>query len=131
MKKDINFHIAEHVQVVAVQEWDEDFLAKSWNVYLVNNASEIIETVLVVTRGQSDDRKTATLRYNLGNMEAQSAKKVEFILEEVLSFINEYMVTYFSEDKLHEKRFVFEAHQISEKNTETVTVLDKEGVVAK
>ena len=81
MKKDINFHIAEHVQVVAVREWDEDFLAQSWNVYLVNNASKEIETVLVVTRGQSDDRKTSTLRYNLGSMQSQTAKKIEFILE--------------------------------------------------
>jgi len=130
MKKDINFHIAEYVQVVAVQEWDLDFLAKNWNVYLINNASQVIETVLVVTRGKSDDRKTATLRYNLGNMESQTAKKIEFILEEVLSFTNEYMVTYFSEDKLYEKRFVFDAHQISEKNTEAISVLDNKGVVA-
>ena len=131
MKKDINFHIAEHVQVVAVLEWDADFLSKNWNIYLVNNAATEIETVLVVTRGQSEDRKTATLRYNLGNMQPHTAKKIEFILEEVLSFTNEYMVTYFSEDKLHEKRFVFEAHQISEQNTKPIAILDAEGVLAK
>jgi len=131
MKKDINFHIAEHVQVVAVQEWDDAFLAQNWNVYLVNNASEVIETVLIVTRGQSEDRKTSTLRYNLGSMKPQTAKKIEFILEEVLSFTNEYMVTYFSEDKLHDKRFVFDANQISEKNTKAIAVLDAKGVVAK
>jgi len=130
MKKDIDFHIAEHVQIVAVREWDEDFLAQHWNVYIVNNASVGVETVLVVSRGSSNEQKTSILRHNMGDLQAHSAKKIEFMQDAVLRFENEYMVTYFSEDKLHDKRFVFAPDQISEESCVPIRVLETEGVLA-
>ena len=131
MKKDINFHKAEGVYVVAVKEWDKEFLAQDWNVYVVNNSEKILETVLVVSRGSSTDKKTSTLRFNLKNLQPQEFKKIEFITEEVLSFTNEYLLTYFSEDKLFERSFVFEPFSISEENMVTLPVLDTEGILAK
>ena len=130
MKKDINFHTAEKVQVVAIREWDKDFLAQDWNIYILNTSELVLETVLIVSRGANKDKKTTTLRRNLGNLEPQSSSKIEFITDAVLGFTNEYLVTYFSEDKLYEKAFTFLPHSISEKNSVQIAILSSEGVIA-
>jgi hypothetical protein len=130
MKKDISFHAAEKVQVVAIREWDKDFLAQSWNIYVVNTSDHVLETVLIVSRGSSEEKKTTTLRRNLGNLKPQSSNKIEFITDDVLGFTNEYLITYFSEDKLYEKAFTFIPYSISENNTVDIPVLSSEGVIA-
>ena len=65
MKKDIKIPVVEKIQVLATQEWDKDFLAKTWNVYVVNNREDIIESVLVMSRGNYKNKKTSTLRHGL------------------------------------------------------------------
>ena len=131
MKKDIEIPIAKNVQIAAIKEWDKDFLAQNWNVYLVNDREDNIESVLVMSRGNSDDRKTSTLRHGLGDLTAKSFSKIEYIAEEVLGFTNEYLVTFFAEGKLFERNFVFEANSISEENILRIDLLDTEGVLAK
>ena len=130
MKKDIDFHIAEKVQIVAIKEWDKEFLAQNWNVYLLNNREDTIETVLVMSRGNTKDRKTSTLRHGLGDVEGKSASKVEPIIEEVLAFTNEYLVTFFAEGKLFERQFVFGANSISEERIVDIPILETKGIVA-
>ena len=89
MKKDIIIPIVKNIQVVATHEWDKDFLAKSWIVYLINNREDIIESVLVMSRGNNKNKKTSTLRHGLGDLLPHTAAKVELISEEVLGFTNE------------------------------------------
>ena len=57
MKKDIIIPIVKNIQVVATHEWDKDFLAKTWMVYLINNREDIIESVLVMSRGTNKNKK--------------------------------------------------------------------------
>ena len=45
MKKDIKIPLVEKIQVLAAYEWDKYFLSKTWNVYVVNNREDIIESV--------------------------------------------------------------------------------------
>ena len=129
MKKDIEIPIAKNIQIVAVKEWDKEFLSQSWFVYLVNNRKETLETVLVLSRGNSEDRKTSVLRHSLGNIKSKASVKLELIAEEVLGFTNEYMVTFFAEGKLFERNFVFEANTISEENSKHIDLMDSQGVI--
>ena len=128
MKKDIDIPVARNVHIVAVREWDKEFTARQWNIYLVNDREDTIEGVLVMSRGNNKDQKTSVLRHGLGTMEAKTAAKVEFISEAVLAFTNEYLVTFFAEGKLFERNVTFQAHSISEKNVKPVAILDSEGV---
>lgn len=130
MKKDIRFPKVKDVFIVAAKEWNDDFTSYEWVVYLVNNSDATLEITIVVSRGQSDDRKTATLRHGLGIIAPKSSKKIEFITEEVLSFTNEYLLSYFIDGQLYDKIFTFEPHTISEKNVKPVPVLDTDGVFA-
>lgn len=130
MKKDIRFPQVKDVFIVAVKEWNDDFSSHEWNVYLVNNSDATLEITIVVARGASADKKTATLRHGLGIITPKSSKKVEFITEEVLSFTNEYLLSYFIDGQLYDKTFTFAPYTISEKNTKSIPVLDVEGVFA-
>ena len=131
MKKDIKIPIVENVQIVATKEWDKDFLAQNWNVYVINNREDRIESVLVLSRGESNNKKTTTLRHSLGNLPPHTGKKVELITEEVFSFTNEYIVTFFAEGKLFDRTFIFEPQSISEKNTVFIDLMGQDCVLAK
>lgn len=131
MRKDIEVPKAKNVHIVAVKEWDNDFSEQLWNIYLVNNHIDTIETVLIMSRGKSADKKTSTLRHGLGDIKPKTASKVEFIPHEVLAFTNEYMVTFFAENKLFERKFIFEPNSIYEGNMVEIPVLEIEGILAK
>lgn len=131
MRKDIEIPQVENVHIVVVKEWDEELTGQYWNVYVVNDREEEISMVLVISRGNNDDRKTSTLRQNLGDIQPQNSAKVEFIADEVLEFTNEYLITFFAGNTLFERKFIFEANSISEENVTKIPVIDSEGVLAK
>lgn len=131
MKKDIEIPFAENIQIIATKEWDKDFLAQTWNVYVINYREDRIESVLVLSRGESKNKKTSTLRHSLGDLPPHTGKKVEFIAEEVFSFTNEYIVTFFAEGKLFDRTFIFEPHSILEENTTFIDLMGQDCVLAK
>ncbi len=130
MKKDILIPVAKNIQIVAVKEWDKDFLMQTWNVYVINNRNDVIETILVLSRGNSETEKTSTLRRSIGSLPPHSGIKIEYISEEVLSFTNEYLVTFFADNKLYERNFVFKPNSISEKNAVFIDLMGQDCVVA-
>ncbi len=130
MKKDIKIPVVEKVQVLATYEWDKDFLAKIWNIYLVNNREDIIESVLVMSRGSYKNKKTSILRHGLGDLPPHMGAKVEMIADEVLGFTNEYIVTFFAEEKLFDKIFTFKPYSIKENNTVFINLMGQNCVIA-
>ena len=130
MKKDIEIPFAENIQIIATKEWDKDFLADTWNVYLINNGKNVIETILVISLGNKDDKKTTTLRHSLGDLLPHTGIKVEFISDDVFGFTNEYWVTFFAEGKLLERKFKFEPESIAEENTVFIDLMGQNCVVA-
>lgn len=130
MINDIEIPKVENVYVVAINEWNEEMTSRQWNVYLINNRKNLISTVLVMSRGRSEDHKTSTLRHLLGDVPPQTSAKVEMVMENILGFTNEYLLTFFDENKLFEKRFVFEPYAINEKNIVKLPVLEEEGIMA-
>lgn len=131
MRKDIEIPKVENVYIVAVKEWDKDFTGQQWNVYVVNDREDEISMVLVMSRGNSEDKKTSTLRHDVGYISPKSSKKIEFITSEVLGFTNEYLVTFFAENKLFERKFLFEPNSISDDMVEKIPVMEVEGILAK
>lgn len=131
MKKDIEIPIAKNTQVVATKEWDKEFLHKHWYIYIINNRKDRIESVLVMSRGESKDKKTTTIRRNLGDLPPNSSKKIEFIQDDVLGFTNEYVVTFFAENKLFERIFVFAPNSITDDNAVFMDLLGQDVVEAK
>ncbi|WP_109851059.1 hypothetical protein [Aquimarina sp. AU58] len=131
MKKDIEIPIVEGVYIAVVKEWDEEFLAQHWNSYIINDRDAEIEMVLVVTKGYDGDRKTSLLRHGIGTMEAKSSAKIEMLQEELLGMNNEFVVTFFAESKMYDKKYVFRKHTINENAFQNLPVMDQLGVLVK
>lgn len=131
MRKDIEIPIVKNVYVAVVHEWNDEFLSKDWNAYIINNQDKPIEAVIVVTHGYKGDRKTSLLRHGLGTVEAKSSVKIEMIQEELLAFTNEFRVTFFLDNKLYDKKYVFAKNSINENAFQDLPVMDKRGVLVK
>jgi hypothetical protein len=57
------------------------------------------------------------------------AAKIEPIMEEVFGLSNEYWVSFWVNDTMYDKKFVFVAESISEKNMKDIPLLGEKGVM--
>ncbi|MFD0799144.1 hypothetical protein ACFQZJ_16840 [Maribacter chungangensis] len=130
MKKDIEIPIAKDVYVALVDEWNKEFLAKEWNAYLLNDRETAIEMVIIVSKGFDTERNTSTMRHAIGEVGAKSFEKIEMVQEDVLELNNEFFVTYYADNKLYEKRFMFESGSISSTNLKLISLIEKDGILA-
>ena len=130
MKKDIEIPVAKDVFVAMIREWNEEFLNKDWNAYIINDRKTPIEMTMVVSKGYDQDRKSSTMRHGIGDMEPKSFRKIEVVQEDVLGLNNEFFVTFYADNKLYEKRFVFEKNTVTENNLVNIQLIDKEGILA-
>ncbi|RIV43933.1 hypothetical protein [Flagellimonas pelagia] len=130
MKKDIEIPVAKEVHIVIIREWNDEFLSKDWNAYLINNRNDAIEMAIVVSKGFDGDIKTSTMRHGIGYLEPKTFRKVELIQEDVLALNNEFFVTFFAENKLFEKRFLFPKHTITEEKLTNIPIMGQEGILS-
>jgi hypothetical protein len=131
MKKDIEIPIAKDVHVALIHEWNEEFLSKDWNAYVINDSDSPIEMVMVVSKGFDDERKTSTMRHAIGVLAAKSYKKIEVVQEDVLVLNNEFFITYYVDNKLYEKRFLFGPGSVTVDALKTIPLVEKDGILAK
>jgi len=131
VKKDIEIPVAKDVHVAIVREWNDEFLDKDWNAYIINDRTTPIEMTMVVSKGYDGERKTSIMRHAIGVVASKSFQKIEVVQEDVLTLNNEFFVTYFADNKLYEKRFVFEKNTVNENKLDTIPVIEKDGIIAK
>lgn len=137
MRKDINIPKVEDIAVAVVEEWNPEKTALIYNVYLINLSSDIIENILVTSKGYGENKKTgekiktSVLRHNIGVLRPNSFAKIEPIMENVFGINNEYWVSFFVENKMLDKKFIFLAETIQKKNFVTIPEINKPGVLIK
>ncbi|OAZ03483.1 hypothetical protein [Flavobacterium succinicans] len=135
MKKDIIIPVVENVFIAAVQEWSDDFMEKVWYAYLVNDSDFNLEGIMVVSKAfgtiDGEMKKTSLLRHAFVAIPAVSVVKIEMIEKSVLTLNNEFMVTYFIDGTLYDKKFIFKANSINETEMEEVPILFVDGVIVK
>ena len=121
--------------MAAVQEWNDDFMANVWNVYLINDSDDDLHDIMVVSKAfgtiDGEMRKTSLLRHALVEMPPVSAVKIEMVEDSVLALNNEFMLTFFIGNTLYDRKYIFVANSIREENTEEVPHLWKPGVVVR
>lgn len=132
MKKDIDIPIVKDVGVAVVKEENE--LAQSeWNVYLINLKNEPIEGVLVSSRGygiiSQEKRNTSELRHFLDVVEPKAYVKIEPIIEDVFVLNNEYWVSFYLNNVMYDKKFIFLPETIKEENFTKIPIINKRGVL--
>ena len=133
MKKDIGIPKVEGVYVAVVQEWNSEYEWNDWVAYVINDTDKLIENVIVVSKGygkiDGKDVKTSTMRHGMKEIEAKSYAKIELLLGETLEMNNEFWVTFFEDNKLYDKKFVFRVNTINDKALRDIPHLNMRGVV--
>lgn len=133
MKKDIEIPTVENVFLAAVQEWSDDFMEKVWYAYLINDSDFKLDGVMVVSKAfgtiDGEMKKTSLLRHAYLEVPEISFVKIEMIEKNVLQLNNEFMVTFFINEKLYDKKYIFKANSINEDATEEVPLLFVNGVI--
>ncbi|RKR14951.1 hypothetical protein CLV91_1033 [Maribacter vaceletii] len=131
MKKDIQIPEVKDVHVALIYEYNNDFKAKEWNAYILNNKDTPIELVFVVSKGYDGDIKTAPLRHSMAGLEPKSFAKLEFVQDEVLKLNNEFFVTFYLDGVLFEKKFLFKKNTINNTSLTTIPTINKQGILGK
>ncbi|MBK9190614.1 MAG: hypothetical protein IPM77_03420 [Crocinitomicaceae bacterium] len=135
MKSDINIPKVENIAVAVVKEWNDEKTVEVYNVYLINLKNHIIRNTLVSSQGYGENAitgesiKTSTLRHFIGDMDPMSFAKIEPIMEEVFGLSNEYWVSFYENNQILDKKFIFLAESITDENMKLVPLINKKGVV--
>ncbi|MDA9217951.1 hypothetical protein N9O65_01650 [Schleiferiaceae bacterium] len=135
MKKDILIPEVKNVYVAAVL-MTNDTGDQQWWIHLINDSARPLENVMIQSRGYSNlDTKsgvnTATLRKVIKVLPANSAAKLEPIMPEVFHLFNEYWVTFFEENTLKDRKFIFGPHTIEAAIKEDLPVLKDKGILVR
>ena len=134
MKKDIQSPPVKDIALAVVKETNEvDEIC--WNIYLLNLKNENITQVLITSKGYGQyngkEVKTSTLRHFFEIVKAKNAIKIEPIIEGLFGLNNEYLLSFYINKTLYDKKYIFLAESIQEKNLVTVPILHKKGVMIK
>jgi hypothetical protein len=131
MIKDIHYPEVKDIAVAVVKEETPEGV--SWTVYLLNLKEVSITSILVSSKGyglkNGEEVKTSTLRHFIDNMPAKSYATIEPIMEDVFSLSNEYWVSFYVGNVIHDKKFIFLPETISEQFLTNVPVINKKGVM--
>ncbi len=132
MLKDIKQESYEGVAVAVVHELNDE-MEMVWNVYAINYTQHLMYGVLVSSKGygiiDGEEKKTSALRHFLDEIPALSYVKIEPIQPELFLISNEYWMSYYIQDKIYERKYVFEPNSVAEENVETVSLLNKPGIL--
>ncbi|MBU2020235.1 MAG: hypothetical protein KJ941_11375 [Bacteroidetes bacterium] len=126
----------ENVAVAIIPELDEDNHLQHY-VYLINYREDIMEGIIITSVGYGNNAntgekvKTSTLRHCIEVLLPNEAAKVEPIMEDLFGLSNEYWVSFWVNDVMYDKKFVFLAETIIEKNFQTIPKLNKKGLMIK
>lgn len=131
MIKDIKQPKVTDIAMAVVQEEIEG--ENSWFVYLLNLKDVEIEGVLVSSKGygelKGESVKTSMLRHFLDVIKPASFEKVEPIMENVFSLSNEYWVSFYINNVMYDKKFIFLPETIHERNFTLIPLIGKKGVM--
>jgi len=132
MKKDIDFGMVEGVSV-AVATTSDELGARAWNVYLINNNPYPLQNVLVASKGygtvEGDEVKTSVLRHMFEQVAAKSFVQVEPIDPAIFHINNEYWVSYYVDNRIFDKKYVFVPGSIIDENLISISMLQMQGVL--
>jgi hypothetical protein len=133
MKKDIQIPEVENVFIAIVKEYNDEFQCEDWNAYVINNKEVVIEMVLIVSKGYDEDSllETSIMRKKIEKLPAKSFAKIELLEGEVLKISNFFNVTFFEENQLFDKKYLFEKGTIKEGALRNIPLINKRGILLK
>ncbi|MEM9837045.1 MAG: hypothetical protein AAF828_11115 [Bacteroidota bacterium] len=134
MKKDIVTLAVEQVAVVATPRTG-DAAEQLWDIHLVNEGDEIMENVLVSSRGFGEldgrEKTTTTLRYFFQEIPPKSSVVVEPIQPALFAIDNEYWVSFNQKGHMLDRKYLFPAKSIDANKLDFQSIINLAGISAK
>lgn len=131
MRKDIKIPKVENVEIAITLEKNEKDGANEWCVYIINKKEVALEMIVIVSQGFSETKKTSLFRRKIDLLPANSFSKFEIMQPELFALDNQFQVTFFENNVLHDKTFIFQAGTIQEGFFRDIDLLNKKGVSIK
>jgi hypothetical protein len=119
----------ENVAVAIVQQEGED-KQPIYNAYLINLRDDIMEGIIITSTGYGENvatgekLKTATLRHCIELMLPNEAARIEPIIEEMFGLTNEFWVSFWVNDTMFDKKFIFLPETISEAKLKPIPAMN-------
>lgn len=131
MKKDIEIPKVDGVYIAVVNEYNKIHKAQDWNAYIINDKDVDLELVIIVSEGYSETKKTATFRKRIDKLPAKSYAKIELMQEALFALNNSFKVSFFEDNTMFDKTYVFRKNTINLKALQPLPLLDAKGVLVK
>ena len=128
MRKDIQIPEVTNIKMAVVYEYNDVYKTDDWNVYIINNKNVDLEMMVIVSQGFSKTKTTSLLRKKIEKLPANSFAKIELIQPELFKLNNRFQVTFFEENTLFDKTFIFKENSIKESALRMIPELKKRGV---
>ncbi|MES2798797.1 MAG: hypothetical protein V4638_02170 [Bacteroidota bacterium] len=126
----------ENVAVAIVNEKDEEG-NENFYAYLLSFRDDIMEGIIISSTGYGQNAstgetvKTSTLRHTLEILLPNEGAKIEPIMDEVLGLANEFWVSFWVNDVMYDKKFVFLPETISKEKMIPIPLLGVKGILIK
>ena len=132
MKKDISFPPVKGVSIAVTRS--EEGAELSWSVYLINQNSYPLTNVFIRTTGygfdeQGEKIQTSTLRYHFPEIPPDDSAFIELLDPSLFKLNNEFWVSYFVNEQVFDKKFIFVPDSIDESNFTNIPQLNTHGVL--
>lgn len=132
MKKDISFPPVEGVKV-AIARQENELSTYDWQVYLINRNEVALSNVFITSKGYGyqgeEKQQTSTLRHLITEVAPNSFALIERIDPAVFHLNNEYWISYYIENQIYDKKFIFVSGSIMEDNLIHIPQLEMEGIL--
>jgi predicted DNA-binding protein (MmcQ/YjbR family) len=132
MKKDISFLPVEGVKV-AIARREVTASEYEWHAYILNRNDQPLTNVFVTSKGYGfngeEKQETSTLRHLIEEVEANGFNIIEKIDPAIFHLSNEYWISYFIDNQVYDKKFVFVAGSITDDNLIKINQINLEGVL--
>ncbi len=134
MREELQGPKVENVAVAVIQEETEN-KEKIYTVFLANFRDDIMEGIIISSKGYginvaTDEKiETSMLRHCIEVLLPGEVAKIEPIMEEVFGLANEYWVSFWVNEVMYDKKFVFLPETINEKNIKYIQRMNAKGIM--
>ncbi len=136
MREELKGPKVEGVAVAVIQE-NEITGKEEYAVYILNLRKDILEGVIITSTGYGvnantgEKIKTSTLRHTMEVLLPNEAAKIEPIMPDLFGLSNEYWVSFWINEVMHDRKYTFPAESITSQNLKKIEHFNKLGIIIK
>ncbi len=108
---------------------------EDWYAYLINQNHFSLENVMISSKGygtiNDKPKKTTFFSHYLGSVRKKSFQKIEMMSKDVFGLTNEFLLTYYQDNIIHDKKYIFLPESIINENKTKLPLMNKRGIMIK